>query len=59
MADQVDLNIASKESVALDIANRILRSSSEINPKDPEFKDKYLDLYAECLHATGGYRQVK
>jgi hypothetical protein len=59
MANQVALNIASKESVALDMANRILRTSSEIHPEDPHFKDKYLDLYAECLHATGGYRKVK
>jgi len=52
MTDQVDLNVASKESVALTLMIKI-------NHTEKVFDRKHiLDLYAECLKATSGYREI-
>ena len=54
MADQVDLNVASKESVARDLTNRI--AAQTFSDDEENYKEKYLNLYAECLKATKGNR---
>jgi len=57
MSEQSELKIASKESVALemamDIANR-----EKFYDDSSTYRKKLLDLYAECLYATNGYREV-
>lgn len=50
MSDQVELNVASKESVAMSLMLKINQTEKTYDRKH------ILDLYAECLHATSGYR---
>ena len=57
MSDQVDLNVASKESVAHTLTIKLAKAEGLIST-DPDYRKKYLDLYAECLYATSGYRSV-
>lgn len=44
------LEVLSQESVALKLADKIAETS-QLHLED-NFKDKYLDLYAECLIAV-------
>jgi hypothetical protein len=52
MSDQVDLNVASKESVALSLTLKIAHSERLHDRKG------ILDLYAECLEATSRCRSL-
>jgi hypothetical protein len=55
MSEQTELKVASKESVAFEIATDIAKREKFYD--DPTtYRKKFLDLYAECLHATCGYR---
>jgi len=58
MADKAELKVASKEDVAKSLADNIARATS-LNGNDPDFRNKYLDLYAECLHATSNQRRFE
>lgn len=51
MSDKAELNIECKESVALQIAREIA-VQEELYRDKPNFRKKFLDLYAECLEAT-------
>lgn len=55
MADQAELVVETKESVAFKLALE-LRGCIGTNDFDEGYKNKFLDLYAECLEATNGYR---
>lgn len=57
MADKAELIIESKEKVAYDLANRIVAAT--FNGGEPDFKDRYLDIYTECLDAVEGNRKRK
>lgn len=45
----------SKERVALELANAIA-AKEDIYSDKANFRKRILDLYAECLHTTRGYR---
>lgn len=51
MTEKVEIKSSSAESVALKLAERIVQAENLSN-EDPEFRKKYLDIYAECLKAT-------
>lgn len=53
MSEKTELQVASKESVALALAMEIASQESLYNG-DSTFRKKLLDLYAECLRATKG-----
>lgn len=55
MAEKVNLEVASAESVAFTMAKDI----SRLKYDDPDYREKFLDLYAECLEATTGRRSRK
>ena len=57
MSEQVELEVASKESVALALAKEIKYREDPDNKKG-DFRKNYLDLYAECLEATKGNRSI-
>jgi hypothetical protein len=57
MAQESSLLIYSKEKVAEELANRIVRENSSNYSQD--FKEKYLDLYTDCLIAVNGNRKKK
>jgi hypothetical protein len=48
----------SKEYVAYDLASKVYenQNTDERNDIKKDFRKNYLDLYAECLYATRGYR---
>ena len=52
MTDQVELEVASKESVAFSLTLKIAQSEKVYDKKG------ILDLYAECLKATSGLREI-
>ena len=54
MAEQAELKIASKESVAYQMAQHLITTSYN----DAAYKKDFLDLYAECLKAAKGNRQL-
>ncbi|MCZ2722209.1 hypothetical protein O1D97_11310 [Marinomonas sp. 15G1-11] len=55
MSDKVDLKVASKESVAFELAQDI--AIKEKLHEDPAlYRKRFLDLYVECLNATTGFR---
>jgi len=56
MSDQVELNVASVESVALELTLDISQRESLYN--DPAYREKLLNLYTECLEATRGRRKI-
>ncbi len=55
MSEEVKLNVASQESVALQLANDIA-SREKLYEDDTTYRKKLLDLYAECLQATRNAR---
>ncbi|AQS40215.1 hypothetical protein Sps_05146 [Shewanella psychrophila] len=55
MPDSTELKIASRESVALDLAMDIAKKEN-LKQKPDEYRSKLLDLYKECLTATKGNR---
>jgi hypothetical protein len=57
MPDQVEIKSSSKESVALTLAQDIATQESLHNDK-ATYREKFLDLYAECLKATKGNRRI-
>ncbi len=52
----IEIKDNSKEKVAYDLAMRIATEEKLFN--DQEYRKKLLDLYAECLYATRGYRDL-
>lgn len=56
MSEQSELKIASKESVALELAKDIA-SREKLYNDSSTYREKLLDLYAECLRATNGWRE--
>lgn len=58
MSESPHLNLTTKEEVAYKLMNDI--SGQEGLDKDKStYREKILDLYAECLSATGGHRRAK
>ena len=58
MSESPHLNLTTKEEVAYKLMNDI--SGQEQLYKDKStYREKKLDLYAECLSATGGHRRAK
>jgi len=57
MSDQVELNVASKESVALELTKFIAHKEG-LSSTDQEYRKKFLDLYNECLQATNNNRAL-
>ncbi len=55
MSEQSELKIASKESVALEMATDIA-GREKFHDDSSTYRKKFLDLYVECLEATNGYR---
>jgi hypothetical protein len=55
MSEQAELKVASKESVALELAMDIA-SREKFYDDSSTYRKKLLDLYAECLRATNGWR---
>jgi len=55
MSEQSELKIASKESVALEMATYIAKKE-ELYKDSSTYRQKFLDLYDECLDATSGSR---
>ena len=55
MSDQVELNVASIESVALELTMDIANRESLRNDTGA-YREKILDLYMECLTAVRGVR---
>lgn len=53
MTDKVDLNVASKESVAFEMAKHL----DTISFDDPEKTEKFLELYSKCLKTVKGHRE--
>ena len=56
MSDQTELTIASKESVALEMA-RDIANREELYAEPSTYREKFLDLYVECLKATSFRRE--
>lgn len=57
MSEKTELNVASKESVALELARQI-SSQENLHYNKDTYRKEYLDLYAECLEATHGRRST-
>ena len=57
MSEQAVLKVASRESVALSLALEIASQESLYNDSST-YREKLLDLYAECLKATKGGRKI-
>lgn len=55
MSDQVELNVASIESVAFELAMDIAQRETLYNDTNT-YREKLLNLYSECLTATRGQR---
>jgi len=55
MSDKLKLNVASQESVALQLANDIASREDMYKDKD-NYRKRFLDLYKECLSATKNNR---
>mgnify|MGYP006096872629 CR=1 FL=1 len=53
MSEKVELKIASKESVALELAIDIAAREKFYDDLST-YRKKLLDLYVECLNATNG-----
>ncbi len=57
MAEKIELKVASKESVALQLTMEI--ATKEALYEDPTaYRKKLLDLYSECLKATMAIRSI-
>ncbi len=54
MAKELNTITTSKEYVAFELAQNISRQEDGWDKPEEEFRKYYLDLYAECLKATGG-----
>jgi hypothetical protein len=58
MADSNAETTSSKEKIALELTNAIA-VKEDIYSDKATFRTRILDLYAECLNATNGYRSIK
>ncbi len=56
--EPIEIKDKSKEKVAFDLAMDIA-SREKIYENPNEYRQKILDLYAECLEATGGCRDFE
>ena len=55
MSEQTKLNIANKESVALELARQIAMNE-KLSDDTATYRKNFLDLYVECRKATYGNR---
>ena len=56
MSEKTELQVASKESVAFMLTMEI-SYKEELYKDKSTYRKKLLDLYAECLTTTSGYRE--
>jgi hypothetical protein len=56
MTDQAELKVASKEQIAYKLAIDIAGQENLLSDNST-YRKKLLDLYAECLSATSGFRR--
>ena len=56
MPNNTEIKVSTKESVALELTMDIANREQFYNDLST-YRQKLLDLYAECLNATNGYRQ--
>jgi hypothetical protein len=57
MAEKTELNVASRESVALQLTMGIA-AKEKLSNDSSTYRKKLLDLYSECLTATMAQRQM-
>ena len=55
MSEKLDLNLTTKEEVAFKLASDIAGRET-LYEDSSTYREKFLDLYAECLFATSGHR---
>lgn len=58
MSESPHLNLTTKEEVAYELVKDI-SGREELYKDKSTYREKILDLYAECLSATGGHRRAK
>lgn len=57
MSEKTELQVSTKESVALELTMYIANNEELSNDKE-SYRKNVLDLYAECLYATNGFREI-
>lgn len=57
MAENVKLEIECKEKVAKEIAD-LISAKEEMYNDAANYRKRYLDLYAECIYAVYGHREL-
>lgn len=58
MADQVTIDSGSPQRVALDLARQIWAMEHSGKSFPTEARKPFLDLFAECLEASRGVREI-
>lgn len=58
MSEKSELKIASSESIAYELTHEIANKEKLFN-RIETYRKEILDLYAECLEATNGHREIE